>query len=247
MKPQNSKKSFLLHKDSLSILNKMSDVQAGVFIKILYNYQTTGNIPEMDFAMEMAVTPFINQFERDNEKYQTTVLKRVEAGKKGADVTNSKSRQMSANADSCRQKSAKSADSVNVNDNDNDNDNDSVNENENENVNNNTVAIAPEFIEFDKFRKEYPGTKRGNDTEFANFKKRHKDWKLVVPLLLSSLNTQKKERDFRRGAGQFVPEWKNLQTWINQRCWEESIAKVENKEKSATVFQGSLGLKVGMQ
>lgn len=61
----------------------MPDDIAGKFIKIIFQYQTTGILPEMDFALEMAVTPFINQFSRDNEKYETFVISQSENGKKG--------------------------------------------------------------------------------------------------------------------------------------------------------------------
>ena len=64
------KKSFLFHLDSLKILEKMTDEQAGVFIKKIYEYQKTGSIKDLDFAMEMAIIPFLNQFERDNEKWK---------------------------------------------------------------------------------------------------------------------------------------------------------------------------------
>lgn len=64
-----TKKSFILHKDSLVILDKMTEEQAGIFIKKIYEYQITGKYTDVDFAIEMAITPFINQFKRDNEDY----------------------------------------------------------------------------------------------------------------------------------------------------------------------------------
>jgi hypothetical protein len=76
---------------------------------------------------------------------------------------------------------------------------------------------------FDSFRKQYPGTKRGLDVEFANFVKKHRDWREVVELLEKRLNYQKEARQVRKENKLFVPEWKNLQTWINQRCWEDII------------------------
>jgi len=66
------RKSFILHIDSLSILTKMPDEMAGKFIKLIYQFQLTGELLEMDFALEMAITPFINQFERDNKNYDKT-------------------------------------------------------------------------------------------------------------------------------------------------------------------------------
>lgn len=97
-------------------------------------------------------------------------------------------------------------------------------------------------IIFDAFRKLYPGKKRGNETEFDNFKKKHSDWKAVLPDLKCIIECQIQVRqlavDEKRRypkAGIFVPNWKNLQTWINNRCWEEeipSLPKPEGKKRS---------------
>ena len=38
-------------------------------------------------------------------------------------------------------------------------------------------------------------------------------------------------RNIKSSKGNFVPEWKNLKTWINQRCWEEEI-KIEEINNS---------------
>lgn len=95
-----SKTSFVLHIDGLSILDKMSDEMAGRFLKNLYQYKKTGIVPEVDFPMELAMTPFINQFIRDDEKYHKTVEKRALAGSLGGKqkVANAnKSQQVLAN------------------------------------------------------------------------------------------------------------------------------------------------------
>lgn len=76
---------------------------------------------------------------------------------------------------------------------------------------------------FDTFRKEYPGTKRGLETEFSNFQKKHKDWREVLPDLSALLKCQINQRECLKQSDQFVPEWKHLQTWINSRCWEEEF------------------------
>lgn len=75
--------------------------------------------------------------------------------------------------------------------------------------------------DFEKFRKSYPGTKRGFDTEWNDFIKKHKDWRKVVPLLLVSLNKQTDSRQQKKSKGNFAPEWKNLKTWLFQSCWTE--------------------------
>lgn len=76
---------------------------------------------------------------------------------------------------------------------------------------------------FDEFRKLYPGKKRGLDTEYGNFTKKHKDWGEVLPTLKASLENQIEERKRNDLAIPkiFNPHWKNLATWINGRFWEE--------------------------
>jgi len=68
---------------------------------------------------------------------------------------------------------------------------------------------------FDEARKLFRGTKRGLQTEFANFRKKNKDWKVVLPLLKPAIENQIK---WRKRDGIF---WKHFKTWINNRCWEE--------------------------
>jgi hypothetical protein len=79
-----SKKSFLLYIDSLVILDKMNDEQAGKLFKLIYQFQTTGNANTDDFGLDMALTPFINQFKRDIEKYNDIASKNSDNGIKSS-------------------------------------------------------------------------------------------------------------------------------------------------------------------
>jgi len=83
-----------------------------------------------------------------------------------------------------------------------------------------------EFEVFDAARRYWLGTKRGGPTEFANFRKHHKDWKEVLSLLLPAIEAQEFRRFRMAKKGEFVPPLKHFQTWINNRCWEE----VEGRE-----------------
>ena len=86
--------------------------------------------------------------------------------------------------------------------------------------------------EFNEFKKQYPGRKRGLEIEFADLKNKHKDYKQVIPIILTSLNNQIKARKDASKIKAFVPEWKNLKTWLYQRCWEEEPAKLETQKKT---------------
>jgi len=76
-------KSFTFSINHLSVLDKMTNEQAGMFIKAIYEYQTTGVLPTLDFAIEMAIMPIIKQFEADKERLSIIRIKRAEAGAKG--------------------------------------------------------------------------------------------------------------------------------------------------------------------
>lgn len=77
---------------------------------------------------------------------------------------------------------------------------------------------------FEIFRQAYPGDKRGLETEFGNLKRKHDDWAEIVPLLYDALSYQVKARENLIERNAFVPAWRKLQTWLNQRCWEEEIS-----------------------
>lgn len=91
-------------------------------------------------------------------------------------------------------------------------------------------------LEFEKFRKLYPGTKRGTETEFKNLKKKYKDWKTIIPLLIPALENEMNYHKIREIKGEFVPQYRNLSTWINNRCWEQEFKNeqyiYENNEQT---------------
>jgi len=97
--------------------------------------------------------------------------------------------------------------------------------------NNLEPAIVPDsnLLIFDSFRKKYPGTKRGNLTEFTDFNK-NKSWRDILPILEIKLDQQILDRKQKELAKKFVPGWKNLKTWIHQKCWEEETALEDNSK-----------------
>jgi len=90
-------------------------------------------------------------------------------------------------------------------------------------------AAAPADAEqslFVAFVKAYPGRSRGVRSEFDNFRKHHKDWRDCINLLMPALESERDWHRRRQAAGGFVPNWKHLQTWLNNRCWEQTLEDV---------------------
>ncbi len=82
--------------------------------------------------------------------------------------------------------------------------------------------VSPEERQlFDDFRLRYSGKKRGFDTEFNNFRKKHKDWKQVLPILVDL------KLDYDVTEKRFIP---HFQTFINQRKWEMMLEAKEKKQ-----------------
>ena len=98
--------------DSLDILDKLSDEQAGKLIKAIACYHKKVEV-ELDPVIDIVITPFISQFKRDAEKYEKTCKNRALAGAKGG-------KQKVANASKSKQKLANLADSDSDSDSDKD-------------------------------------------------------------------------------------------------------------------------------
>lgn len=128
------KKSFLLHIDSLDILDDLTNGQAGVLFKAIKAYQHEEDFP-LDSVVKIAFSPFKNQFFRDDEKYVKTCERRAIAGSKGG-------KQKVANASNSKQELANVADNKNKNKNKTKNDNDN-----NKEVTSNSRFTPPTDIE----------------------------------------------------------------------------------------------------
>lgn len=101
-----------MYVDSLDILKKLTDEQAGKLIKAIASYHG-GDDFELDPLLDIVITPFISQFKRDAEKYKKTCEKRALAGAKGGKQKQSNL----ANASKSKQDAANLADNETVNDN----------------------------------------------------------------------------------------------------------------------------------
>jgi len=91
----------------------------------------------------------------------------------------------------------------------------------------NTVKNTSSII-FAAFRDAYPGNKGGFEVEFENFiKKNTRNYSEIVTLLLPSLEIEKSHRAKSAELKEWVPKWKNLSTWINNKCWEQEFSEIK--------------------
>lgn len=79
---------------------------------------------------------------------------------------------------------------------------------------------------FEVFREAYPGRKRGHDTEFDAFKRKHKNWTKIVPLLMPALQRLIEYNKAAEAAGQWTANYANLSTWLYQSRWEEELPDI---------------------
>lgn len=110
----NKRKSFIIHKDSLSVLKKLNTKQKADLFDAIANYQIESKLPEDSF-ISIIFDPFLNQFIRDEESYAKTCEARRIAGGKGG-------KQKVANASKSKQNVANLAESDNDSKSDSDSD-----------------------------------------------------------------------------------------------------------------------------
>ena len=64
-------KYFILHYDSLSVIEKMTDEQVGKLLRKMRDYHNGNTYDPKDIVVEIAFEQFKNQFDRDLEKYES--------------------------------------------------------------------------------------------------------------------------------------------------------------------------------
>ena len=84
---------------------------------------------------------------------------------------------------------------------------------------------------FEEARKLYPGTKRGHDVEYQNFRKKYRmKQDKIIPLLKPAIEAQIAFRESQRKKQEWTPGWKHFATWINGAWWTEEMPQ-SNKPK----------------
>ena len=77
------KKGFLLYCDLIHTVQKLNDEQAGKLFKHVLEYVNDLNPETEDILLQVCFEPIKQNLKRDLRKYESTCVKRSEAGKKG--------------------------------------------------------------------------------------------------------------------------------------------------------------------
>jgi hypothetical protein len=240
-----NKKSFLLYCDIIHTVKKLSREQRGDLFTIILEYVNDGNPVVDDLIIDLVFEPIKQQLKRDLRRWENTSEKRREAGKLGG-IKSGELRKMEANEANASNEKHVEANEANepVIDNVTVNVIDTVTVNDNEikestyNVNPSektedsqegdflnslskkykisTSIIAKAQVKFEVFRIAYPGKKDGSDVAFQHYLEGGnliRDIDLLLPAL-------EKEKVYMLGK---TINWKNLKTWINDKCWTQEL------------------------
>lgn len=107
-------------------------------------------------------------------------------------------------------------------------------------------VLADLFRQFVLLYRKLTGRRtRSVETEFADFKARHLNWRKIVPYLSIAIERETKARNQAKAMHQFFPEPKMLQTYLGRKkAWEEYVTIgddiQEMKEAYLPACEGSL-------
>lgn len=92
---------------------------------------------------------------------------------------------------------------------------------------------------FEEARKQFPGTKRGEATEWQEFEKKWKkdpEFQDLPETIKEAVDAQIDHRKaLEKAKARFIPSWPNFSTWINQRRWEEELPELPSTAISKVI------------
>jgi len=205
------KKSFLLYLDTLEILHKLTDEQAGKLLKAFLAYHSEQDL-NLDPMLDLVFFSFQAQFERDGVKYNTIVERNRNNGSKGGRPKNPvKAKEPSGLSDNPSE--PKKADSVKGSGSGSDKDKDS------ESVNKVTNDRFAEF--WDLYGKKTDSSKC--KAKFSRLTKTE------IELLFEKLPAYIKSTPDKQYR-------KNPITWLNGKCWNDEIMQ-SSQAQSVHTFE----------
>lgn len=206
------KTSFVLYSDSKSIIELLSNEQAGLLLKTLFSYVNDEN-PKIDNSIALVFEMIKLQLKRDLKKWEQTKEGRSVAGKASAEARrlaklNEQNLTNPTNVDFVKQTSTNPTVSVSVND------SVSVSVNEKNNI---SLSLENDFANFWNIYNKKNDSKKCKD-KFIKLPK--KDIDKILEVVQEYVNSTP-DVQFR----------KNPLTWLNGKCWND----IEINEYSPTL------------
>lgn len=197
------KKSFLLYLDTLEILHKLTDEQAGKLLKAFLAYHSEQDF-NLDPMLDLVFFSFQAQFERDGLKYNAIVERNRNNGSKGGRPKNPvKAKEPTGLSGNPNE--PKKADSVN----DSGSDKDSESDNK---------VINDRFAEF----WDLYGKKVGRPKCEKKFSKLTNTEIILLFTNLPLYIKSKPDKQYR----------KDPITWLNGKCWNDEVITNERHENN---------------
>ena len=205
------RKSFILHHDSLNVLDDLTNEQAGLLFKAIKAYHL-GDEFELDVLTNIAMSPFRNQFDRDALKYEKLC-------EKNRLIAESRYNTKSTTGKTGNQTLPKSTKST-----DNDSKSDSKSKSKSDNDSDSKKEVTKDrFAEFwDLYGKKVDRPKC--EKKFSKLTKKE------IELLFANLPAyikSKPEKQYR----------KDPIRWLNNECWNDEIIQTNGQAQSVHTFE----------
>lgn len=248
-----NKRTFLFSIEWYEVLSEYPEEVRFEVYEAIIRYASTGTTGELKPLSKMAFSFIKKEMDYNSRQYDDKITQRSEAGKKGGapkgnqnarkasteqasvelledesetsvveDEQASTSKTSENNQKQANQPKQASTSKTSLIVNDNVIVNDIVLKEKNTKKESECVFSQLES-QFEEFRKAYPGRKRGHDTEFGAFKRKHQNWAEIVPLLMPALERINAYNAQMQSRGQWSPQWANLSTWLFQSRWEDEL------------------------
>ena len=215
------KDSFILYLEQKAIFDELDNEEAGALIKAIFEYQSTGETPNLDKSLKLAFIPIKGTLDRNEAKWENEIQKRREAGKLGGLAKASNTKQKLASASNAKECLANLADNVYVNEYVYVNDNVSVNDNKNNIIAPSSTVVDSELV------LELPLIDK---SLYPIYEKDLEKWETIYPAvnikqefrnMLGWLDSHPKNRKTKSGINRFINSWLG-------RCQDKArVAEVE--------------------
>lgn len=219
--------SFVLFTKISETVSEMTDEEKGKLFQAILDYQTTGEVPEMDKLVRLVFLPIKHDMDYCAQKRTEAQEQKSIAGKKSAEARaakkaveeSSETEQRSTEANTVQRRStplntAQHNGNVNVN----------VNVTNKDNnppyppLPGGGVRKDPMEERFERFWFAYP-KKTGKGDARKSFLK-IKPSSALLERMLSALAAASASYQWQRDKGRFIP---NPSTWLNQQRWEDEV------------------------